>query len=88
MSFMKTGDLKNCNGYDVELTLDGHAALAVLDSSDPQAASLRTILPKTADRTWHHDTKYMLTPEDIASLLVNGECNLFSTIVLSSDMLR
>ena len=83
---MTMEELKACNGYTVQVSLDGADALATIEV--PNSADARPALswPVLTDgEQWDRAMLLPLTDRDIASFSVSGHQHIVSDIRLSTD---
>ena len=80
---MTREELKDCDGFNVQIQANGVDAFAMLSSSDPSTAF---IIPSDPKPGWSPVGSYTLSDADVATMSHNGDRNLFSLINLQRDL--
>jgi hypothetical protein len=82
---MTLEELKECDGFTVQVSMDGRDALASISTRFSPDGRPELLWPAPLHGVWEDLLRLQLTDDDIAAFSLNGPHNIFSTIRLSTE---
>lgn len=80
---MTLEELKQCDGFTVQVMLDGNGAIASIETRLSQDGRPRLSWPLAGE--WKDELLLPLSENDAASFRINGDGNIYSAIRLSTE---